>query len=30
VRLLREHGFSARVLAGGLPDWRLDGLPVAG
>jgi rhodanese-related sulfurtransferase/DNA-binding transcriptional ArsR family regulator len=29
VRLLREHGFSARVLAGGLPDWRLDGLPVA-
>jgi rhodanese-related sulfurtransferase len=30
VRLLREHGFSARVLEGGLPDWRLDGLPVAG
>jgi rhodanese-related sulfurtransferase len=30
VRLLRGHGFPARVLAGGLPDWRLDGLPVAG
>ena len=29
VRLLRTHGFSARPLAGGLPDWRLDGLPVA-
>jgi rhodanese-related sulfurtransferase len=28
VRLLREHGFSARPLAGGLPDWRLAGLPV--
>ena len=29
VRLLRAHGFSARPLAGGLPDWRLAGLPVA-
>jgi rhodanese-related sulfurtransferase len=29
VRLLRARGFSARLLAGGLPDWRLDGLPVA-
>ena len=28
VRTLQEHGFSARPLAGGLPDWRLDGLPV--
>ncbi|MGH7735662.1 MAG: rhodanese-like domain-containing protein, partial [Gemmatimonadales bacterium] len=28
VRLLRAHGLSARPLAGGLPDWRLDGLPV--
>jgi rhodanese-related sulfurtransferase len=28
VRLLRARGFSARPLAGGLPDWRLDGLPV--
>jgi rhodanese-related sulfurtransferase len=29
VRLLRERGFSARPLEGGLPDWRLAGLPVA-
>jgi len=29
VRLLRDRGFSARLLAGGLPDWRLAGLPVA-
>jgi rhodanese-related sulfurtransferase/DNA-binding transcriptional ArsR family regulator len=28
VRLLRDHGFSARPLQGGLPDWRLAGLPV--
>jgi rhodanese-related sulfurtransferase len=28
VRLLRDHGFSARPLRGGLPDWRLAGLPV--
>ena len=28
-RLLRERGFSARPLEGGLPDWRLAGLPVA-
>jgi rhodanese-related sulfurtransferase/predicted transcriptional regulator len=28
VRLLRAHGFSARPLRGGLPDWRLAGLPV--
>lgn len=28
VRLLRAHGFSARLLAGGMPDWRLDGFPV--
>jgi rhodanese-related sulfurtransferase len=29
VRLLRERGFSARPLEGGLPDWRLAGLPVS-
>ena len=29
VRLLRARGFSARLLAGGLPDWRRAGLPVA-
>ncbi len=28
VRLLRERGFSARPLEGGMPDWRLAGLPV--
>ena len=28
VRLLRASGFSARPLDGGLPDWRLAGLPV--
>jgi rhodanese-related sulfurtransferase len=28
VRLLRQHGFSARPLDGGLPGWRLAGLPV--
>ncbi|MGH3225962.1 MAG: ArsR/SmtB family transcription factor, partial [Streptosporangiaceae bacterium] len=28
VRLLRARGFSARPLKGGLPDWRLAGLPV--
>ena len=26
--LLRAHGFIARPLEGGLPDWRLAGLPV--
>jgi rhodanese-related sulfurtransferase len=29
VRLLRERGFSARPLEGGMPDWRLAGLPVS-
>jgi len=29
VRLLREHGFAARPLEGGLPDWRLAGLPIS-
>jgi rhodanese-related sulfurtransferase/DNA-binding transcriptional ArsR family regulator len=29
VRLLRSRGFSARPLEGGLPGWRLAGLPVA-
>jgi rhodanese-related sulfurtransferase/DNA-binding transcriptional ArsR family regulator len=28
VRLLRASGYSARPLAGGLPEWRLAGLPV--
>jgi rhodanese-related sulfurtransferase/DNA-binding transcriptional ArsR family regulator len=28
VRLLREHGFTARPLDGGLPEWRRAGLPV--
>ncbi|HWG00799.1 MAG TPA: metalloregulator ArsR/SmtB family transcription factor [Trebonia sp.] len=28
VRLLRASGFSARPLDGGLPGWRLAGLPV--
>jgi rhodanese-related sulfurtransferase len=28
VRLLRARGFSARPLEGGLPDWKLAGLPV--
>ncbi len=29
VRLLRAHGRTARRLTGGLPEWRLAGLPVA-
>jgi rhodanese-related sulfurtransferase len=29
VRLLRARGFSARPLEGGLPNWRLAGLPVS-
>ena len=29
VRLLRARGFPARPLDGGLPAWRLAGLPVA-
>jgi rhodanese-related sulfurtransferase len=28
VRLLRARGFSARLLDGGLPDWRHAGLPI--
>lgn len=28
VRILRAHGFAARPLDGGLPEWRLAGLPV--
>ena len=28
VALLRERGFDARRLDGGLPEWRLDGLPL--
>ena len=29
VELLAEHGFRARRLDEGLPEWRLAGLPVA-
>jgi rhodanese-related sulfurtransferase/predicted transcriptional regulator len=29
VRLLRARGFSARLLEGGMPDWRLAGLPIS-
>lgn len=29
VRLLRERGFNARPLEGGLPDWRHAGLPIS-
>ena len=29
VRLLRAHGYAARPLRGGMPDWRHAGLPVA-
>ena len=29
VRLLRAHGRTARRLTGGMPEWRLAGLPVA-
>ena len=29
VRLLRARGRTARRLAGGMPEWRLAGLPVA-
>ncbi|MDQ2816152.1 MAG: metalloregulator ArsR/SmtB family transcription factor, partial [Actinomycetota bacterium] len=28
VRVLREHGYAARPLEGGLPEWRRAGLPV--
>ncbi|HZQ77573.1 MAG TPA: rhodanese-like domain-containing protein, partial [Acidimicrobiia bacterium] len=29
VERLRSFGFKARRLDGGLPEWRLDGRPVA-
>jgi rhodanese-related sulfurtransferase len=29
LELLREHGFRARRLEGGMPEWRHDGFPVA-
>jgi len=29
LELLHRHGFRARRLEGGLPEWRQDGLPVA-
>jgi rhodanese-related sulfurtransferase len=28
VELLRDHGFAARRMADGFPEWREDGLPV--
>jgi len=28
VAMLRRHGYRARLLADGLPEWRLAGLPV--
>jgi rhodanese-related sulfurtransferase len=28
VRLLRDRGYRARPMDGGLPEWRADGLPV--
>jgi rhodanese-related sulfurtransferase/DNA-binding transcriptional ArsR family regulator len=28
VRLLRDHGYPAHLLDGGLPEWRRAGLPV--
>jgi rhodanese-related sulfurtransferase len=28
VELLRHHGFSARRMVDGFPEWREDGLPV--
>jgi rhodanese-related sulfurtransferase/predicted RNA binding protein YcfA (HicA-like mRNA interferase family) len=29
VRLLRTHGYHARPMEGGLPQWRIDGLPTS-
>ncbi|MCL2583646.1 MAG: metalloregulator ArsR/SmtB family transcription factor [Streptosporangiales bacterium] len=29
ARILRQEGYRARVLDGGLPEWRDEGLPVA-
>jgi rhodanese-related sulfurtransferase len=29
LELLRAHGFRARRLEDGFPEWRLAGLPVA-
>lgn len=29
VRLLRTHGYRARPLNGGMPEWRRAGLPIA-
>lgn len=28
VRILRGHGYAARPLDGGLPEWRRAGLPI--
>ena len=29
VRLLRSHGYRARPMDGGLPEWRDEGMPIA-
>lgn len=29
ARILRQEGYRARVLDGGLPEWRAEGLPLA-
>ena len=29
VRLLRRHGYRARPMDGGLPEWRDEGMPIA-
>ena len=29
VRLLRRHGYRARPMDGGLPEWRDEGMPTA-
>jgi rhodanese-related sulfurtransferase len=29
VRLLRRHGYCARPMDGGLPEWRDEGMPTA-
>jgi rhodanese-related sulfurtransferase len=28
VRLMRDHGYVARLLDGGLPEWRRGALPI--
>jgi hypothetical protein len=29
IRLLCGHGYRARPMEGGLPEWRADGMPVS-